>query len=334
MRHLTRTAVLASLLTLPAAAGGLHQEWVPRDAIWVGHLDFEALTSSTLFRFVEQQATHDGADIDIDWDELDEMRTKYGIDPLRDLLSVTAFGLSADEDEGTFLVHTTSALDGAIAKLRAEKPEVFDLDSGNYRLLAWSGHDSGFAYVRNVGNERVLMVSHDEQALIDAIDVAEGHRPNLRAGGAQALQAQPSAGAFASIAVAGGLQALDWDHESPLAQSARTLRFEVGESGGNLFANGNVEVDDVQAARDMVDTARGLIAMARLVGGNSPEMQSVLPLLNSIRIEEQGTLVHASVSIPIDIITALIEEHHGGGEHHHDDHDDAEPVKKSRRRAL
>ena len=350
MRYTALTAVLATALSIPTAAGELRQEWIPRDAIWVAHLDFEALRKSSLFEFIAENTGIDGREVQhsggnnikIDLSELDELRTKYGIDPFKDLLSVTAFGQTTDDEEGTFLVRTTSALDGAIAKLREETPELFDLDSGNYRLLSWSGHDAGFAYVKNLGDERLLMVSHDEQALTDAIDVTEGRQPNLSAGGAATLLAKPRAGAFVSVAVASGLDALDWNNESPLAQSAKTLRFELGESGGNLFAAGIIETDSAQSARDVVDTARGLLAMARLFGGNEPEMQKILPLLNNLRIEERGMLVNASFAIPIDVIFSLIQELHEieNGDHQHEHEGDATPVnngkkeKKGRRQAL
>jgi len=338
MRRTAWTTLFLTALTLPTTAGEFRQDWIPRDAIWVAHLDFEALTESSTFGFLaEHTGIREGADrsgkhqIDVDLGELDELRTKYGIDPFEDLRSITAYGLTTRDDQGVFMVHTSSALDGAIAKLREETPELFDLDSGDYRLLSWSGSDAGFAFVRNVGDDRVLMISHDEQTLLDAIEVTEGRRANLTAGGARTLLAEPRAGAFVSLAVADGLQSLDWDNDSPLAQSARTLRFELGESNGNLFAAGMVETDTVQAARDMVDTARGLMAMARLLGGNEPEMQKILPLMNSIRIEEQGAAVQASFSVPIDMILSLVRELNDM-EHEHEEA--PAPEKKGRRRAL
>ena len=69
---------------------------------------------------------------------------------------------------------------------------------------------------------------------------------------------------------------------------------------------------------------------------NRRDYEKILPLLNNLRIEEQGTLVNASFAIPIDVMVGLMQELHemeNGGQQQHD----AAPVKKEkkgRRQAL
>ena len=67
-----------------------------------------------------------------------------------------------------------------------------------------------------------------------------------------------------------------------------------------------------------------------------PELQKILPLLSSLRIEENGPAVTARFAVPIDVIFEIMQAMHGdhGGAHEHKEAKQHEEPVKGRRRPL
>jgi hypothetical protein len=83
----------------------LDRGWVSARAEWVVHVDAEAWNASTIGRFIMDHAE----EFDLDLDELEDFEEETGLDPLTDLLGVTAYGWGSGDTEQVVVVAVTTA---------------------------------------------------------------------------------------------------------------------------------------------------------------------------------------------------------------------------------
>lgn len=287
---------LAALVPYAPAAGPAVDELdlsiVPARTPFLVHVDVEGLLGCTLAEtLLSMEEVRDDMD-------LDQIRRELGIDPLEDVLSVTAFSSGPQFAEaGAVVVRTTDALEGAIERFRAEG----ELREGRLGDLTVYGLEDGMAYVHRAGDERLVVISDDEDELARAIDVVRGDAPSIATSGSASLRPEPKPGAFVLVEVGEAMTALLEDHGEPasrLGKLARRFSLQVGERGGDtLFVDAELEASDLQGAQDVANILNGLKSLVSLAAGHEDVPQLALDVLNDIRIEAAGTLVRLSIEM-------------------------------------
>src|SRR5262245_6317869 len=117
---LTASVLALTVLGASALAGPLHKSRVAPDAQWLAHIDVEAFVDSQIMQFIKTE----GDSIDIDLDDLEQMRKEIGLDPLKDVKDITAYGNGNPENDANFVAvfTTTAAVDQLVEKIKTEAP--------------------------------------------------------------------------------------------------------------------------------------------------------------------------------------------------------------------
>lgn len=133
-------SVLVALLALAthAAAGSLDARHVSADAPWVLHVDFEALSRSTLLCTLHESGQHIENDLDAD-----QIRSTFGLDPLSDLSSMTMYAVAPRGGGVAAVVIGTEKLESAWRRLATKAQPV----NSAGRDACWRGEGASFPYI-------------------------------------------------------------------------------------------------------------------------------------------------------------------------------------------
>ena len=294
-----------SLPTAPALpiAGELQREHIAADARWVGHFDLQGFLRTRLWqRIVEFDEFQEEA-----VEGFAEIERELGIDPLKEVFSVTVYGMGDTQEPAVVLVETTSAIDHALERFSKE---------GDYRRFSQQGLEvhswgnEGFVHVVSRSNDRrLVVVAHDIDELVAGVRVVEGQAPSMARGGKARVTASPLAGSFAFFAAADGIPGIhEIDPASQVAHLATGIVLDVGETGGELFARANVQTPDVDAALDLTDVCDGLIALGRLAVSSQDLPPEVTSVMRALQVETRGNEVLVEFRYSVDQLLQLIEQ--------------------------
>jgi hypothetical protein len=283
-----RTLYPVLALALPAAAGPLPTSYIAPDAQWVVHVDIEKGLRSSVGSYI---TGHLG---EFEFDGLEAVRAKTGINPLADIKDVTVFGSSCDRDEGVALVHTTGAVDAFLEKARKEESSFKQVAHGAYTLDTWTEHGSTrFGFVRSLGeNERLILVAQDADRLAAAIARVEA--PAARPGATDLLKQPPRDSSVVFIA-ARGLGSMANNPKTVMLQQADGLVLDCGEVDGFLYADVAVTTRSAQDAQDLLAAMNGCLALARMGARHNPEFAGLLEATNGLSLSATGTTVRGQI---------------------------------------
>lgn len=333
-RGVLATVALGSL-GASALAGPLNPKLVSGDAKWLVHIDIEAALKCSIVDTL--RSSHELGEAGID-----EFKKETGLDPFTDIKDITLYGFDGDSDRAVFLAQTTAAADKTVEKVKALK-SFKTVASGAYQLLCWNddeegdgdhaggagkdaekekdgedgghhhkhGHeddDSGlrYAYVHSPagGANRIVVFGENADDVARGVDVLTAKKPGLGAGGA--IKPAPKAGVI-FYAVAADLSEI-MGLEANVAKQAESMELQVGEAGGELFADAAVQAKTAEDATSITQVVQGIIAMGRLAAGEEPELKELMPLVDSLKMSAQGKMVTASFRYDTKAITEKLKK--------------------------
>ncbi len=313
-----KTLLLAGLAWLPvhlAPADDLKRERLPADVDLVVHLDLEGLKKTELWRHIAESA--EGAELKAGLSDLEELRTRFGIDPLNDVRAVTLFKVEQEEDPTVVLFSTTPKVDEALRRFQAESGYA-RLAVGAIELHTWSDGGEGervFAYVQTGSDqERVVVLASSQKSALHAARVLRGEEPSHARSGSL-LTLTPARGSFLYLAA----KSLPHIEDTPASQVfglAQGIQLDLGEAGGFLRAHMGVTTGSPKDALDISNVANGLISLARLAGG---ELGDLLEILAGIRMNTRGSEVQVDFEFEVARLLQILEALDGGGGDHSDE---------------
>src|SRR5262245_43125647 len=158
-KHIVFTlALIAALWAIPAQAGALNKQRVSADAQWVAHVNVEAIAGSKLFK-----AFMDAKNVDIDLEQVNEIKEQFGVDPFKDIRDATIYG-SGNPDEGNMVIlaNTNANVDQAVSKLKEQLPIVELTITGQTIFKIDQDDEHTFFMVRKgaTAADRVVIVAH------------------------------------------------------------------------------------------------------------------------------------------------------------------------------
>lgn len=273
-------APLAPLAPL-ASGGGFDPRHVAADADWVFHVDFEALTRSTLLGSLHRQ----GIKMENEFD-LDHFGAKFGVDPLADLHSITMYGIG-----GVGVVTVVAGkrkIESAWTRLAAEaiRSRVAGLEcialgrARDTRLVLLLPARPGAPRLAVIATttqaaERACLVLGGEAPGLDSVAAREGARPVDRGSddASAPLRARPSDGALIFAANVPGRTLLHSPQAEPFlrrglsllceladiersakdafAAAVRALEFELSERYGEFTLKLALEAETAAAADEL-----------------------------------------------------------------------------------
>lgn len=299
------TALSVLLASTPLlSADALKPEFVAARARFLVHVDVRAALKSRLFEDLLRQHIDLGGE---DWEELE---TRFGIDPRRDVSSVTVYGTSADSDGAVVLVQTNDRVDGALLRVQQES-EYRSTQRGGYVLHTHSGggEDAVHAYLHPFGRERIVVISSSPDRVVNAVRVLEGQEDSLAKSGAAHLRARPEPGCLLFAAGDTALSEIqDLEPVSRIARLARSFELQLGEGQDNLFVRLRLEAENSDLAASMQQVLQGAMALLSLVGDDDgdAELREAKRLLNSLQFYTRGNVLTVELEHELDDLLRLV----------------------------
>lgn len=299
MIALPSLVALALLVPAPVTsgpAGTFDRSLVPADAPFLIHVDFRALLDSELM-----SAFRPLLEAELDVEELEEIEARFGIDPLRDLHAVTIFSAGDPGEDAVLVLRTSARIDDAVARLRAET----DLREGTLEGRRVYGFDDAFGHIaagRNA-NERLVVLSEDEEQLWRAIQVIEGSAPSLAQAKDSDLPLAARKGAFVQVAFTDALQDFAAEMGGPasrIGELAQGFGLQLGEDRGVFFVDVRVETGEAEGATQIVSVLEGLRSLATMMGEELPPGSR--DLLDEVDFDAVGSRVEILFERPVKLL--------------------------------
>lgn len=301
MRYLALGAALMTVVCGQAFGGPLRSEFVKPEATWVMHLDAEGLQNTTLGRLVLDGGLR--ADIEAD---MPEFAAELGINPLRDIKSVTLFGEGTDEHRTLVIVETTDAIDNAIGKLETAAPGYSAISDNGRTVHSWDMNDHRmYAYTTRgaAPGERWAMFCAD-------LDELRTGMLRMEVGGRDFApileQSPPTAGAV--VYVSGEeIPGLNDPHASQFLRFARQVSIQVGEWSNELRLDARLVAASREDATTLLQLGQGLMALGRLASsGEDPNLAPLKMLLDGAKAEQENSDVRFSLRVPVGELAGLL----------------------------
>ncbi|MBK7878127.1 MAG: hypothetical protein IPJ77_20910 [Planctomycetes bacterium] len=268
-------------------------------ARWVAHVDVEALARSEVYAALV-------ADGVVKLEDEVEALEAFGLDPVKDLRSVTVYSVDPMSEHTIVLLRGNENVDRALAKKQTEegyREEVFE----GKALHAWG--DAWFAAVlRQEGSADRLVVQSDDRASVAlACAVLEGRGKSFAQSESPVLKNLPGEGSIVFAAATTKVSELSGlEVASSVVKLADDLVFDLGESHGELYAKLRVDAETAKEARQIQQVLQGAAALVALMGGEDPDVGRVLQdVTSALRFTTEETRVQAEFRMS----TRLLLEH-------------------------
>ena len=295
----TCTAILTLMLIAPSLhAGPLNSHWVPADAKWLVHVDVDAGLRSKV-----GQAALDWALANPDLKEaLAKAQATLGMKLPSDIHDVTLYGRSFGPD-GVVIVHAELNRDKLMSLLQSRK----DLKSSDLRgrtIYTWEeespkdqadvSHTSAGALI----DDTCVLLGHDKESIVAALDVIDGKQPALDSGSLLAQPAPPGTiGFIAAMHLESVANAPD---RSLLFQKCREGLLALGEHEGQAFMHAQITAQSAEYAQQLTTMMKGMQALAEL---QNPQIGKDLDL---VRVTNDDKVVRVDWHAPGADVASLI----------------------------
>ena len=283
-----------------ARADGLNRNWVPAAAKWVVHVDMERLMKSETGGYLFEPASDPQVQA-----KLEVARRLLGIDPLKDLASVTLYGLKPGDREVVAIVKGN--LDPAAVETFLKAGEGYEaLSCGKHAVHKWLDKNRGNrpGYIA-FPMDRAAVMAGSIESLQTALDVLDGKGETIAKGSALAEFEGP---ADALITAAGVKFA-----ESPqpaqggqpsMFQNMDSFSLAVWETAGTVSLALKLSVNPPENAAQVEQVIRGMIAFALLSREQNPGMTAIA---QSCTVESKAGVVSVKFSHPAKALGELIK---------------------------
>ncbi len=300
---------------LRASAAPFDAKVVGKGAAWVVHVDVEAVVASA----VGKHALANKGLLDIE-EDLEEMREELGIDPEKDMYSVTVYGADPGEGEDadvTTVVVGSEKIETQAKKLAEKHDELkTEIVEGMTVYTVEHGDDGPMSVIVAPGpgaNRRYLIVAETKEHALWALKVVQGKAERI---GGEGLT--PKAGSMVFGAATNMLRDLDIEPAANLLKMAEGGTIDIGEAGADVYADLSITTGSEQDAKDMTEVVSGLLAMGRMMVGDEPDMKPLLDAAAGITPEAHGKTMrvqwkHPSAKV-IEAMDNAIKRHHNEGE--------------------
>lgn len=290
---LSTTLALAAAPAEVLQTHALRREWIAPEARVVVHFDFAGFRQTTLWKLLLEDEVH------LELDDLEDLRRELGLDPLHDLVGITAYSAGEDLEEGVALITATAAVDQAIEHLRGEDHLHTLLHEGlELHRLGEDGHDGAFAYVHPLTTGgRLVVLSDSARRTAAAARIVRGEAPGHDEAQDPVLSLTPGAGSILYVTAADvpGIDGLK--PASRFFGLTKNVEIDVGETGGALRLHVSILTATPEDALQASKMAEGFKALAYFA---AQELGEARGLLDAIRINARGNtlLVDFEYDVP------------------------------------
>jgi hypothetical protein len=298
----TLPAALAMVLGLAAAVSAEPVDWqrVSADAKWVVHVDVDAMRAGKIPPMIVARWLK----LPKSADQLKALSYVIGMDPTRDLQSITVYGRRYTESAGVVVVRADVERDRLEAFLKS-RPDGRAASYSRYELISWTdkkGTPDEHTATGCFQQPTVMVFGRDAAEVKHALDVLDGTSPGLPEGD-RLRGPQAPAG---TMILARACELADVEpFKSPVVRKSKFLSLSIGEYDGEAFAVAGMEADSAPVAGQVEAVAKGFLAMVELQFGSN---QEVARLLQAVKVTKDERTVTVQFRGPADDLSKLIDQ--------------------------
>jgi hypothetical protein len=295
------SAILLIGLGLAAAAHAkpLNQNYVPQSARWIVHVNTQAFWDSQLGSFAldalgEKEQT-----------QLSALNTLVGSDLIKDLYGITLYGADDDDKKAVLMVHGKFNQQQLLSFIKL-KDTYKELAHQGQIIYLWQDEKDDHAQHGSFARDDLVVISQSRSSVAQALDVLQGKTDTIAQGSAFAAL---KAGDRNSIAVACAEELADLTKDqanAAMLQHATMFALAIGEQEGQLSAEVQLKTKTTEAAQQIEQMAKGMLALVSLQQNQHPELAS---LISACNISNNNGTVVFTVTLPAQAIFTLAEKH-------------------------
>ena len=300
MRNRILPALLCILLIYASVpAGSLDKKEVAADAKWVLHLDLDAFRDSQLGTLVLDKihSTHQ--------DQIDAMKELLGLDLTADIHSLTGYGTDADEKTAVALFHGSFDKEKMLALLKLNEHHT-TMDYNDHTIHLWAEDKSNKAQAGTFITGDLIAISQSEESVKKAIDVVNTKVASLdsnRQTPLFSLTDRPGR-PILLLAVDSLSELTDDDTKAAVLKNSKMLAVLAAEDDGQLSLSIELVTENTEAATQIEQIIRGMIAFATLEAKKKPALEKILSNLSLMRTDN---LLNLNFSYPSADLFELLQ---------------------------
>lgn len=261
-----QAAALALLLSLSGtlSAAPISKSQVPADSKWVMHLDMNQFAASQTCRLLVAGQ----GDSKRFQTMLAHYRTLLGIDPLKDIASLTLFGNEVTGNRGVALI-SGSLNSKQITKQFSTYPQYSTKKNGRLTVQTWLDKGSNKPLWASFYSSRQLILASDEFSLLNSAWVLDGDKPNLTTGKSTGLAfpAVPPGSLF--TAVTKGFSGTS-PTQAMILRNTESASLQLSENSGIVDGVVLLNADSPESAIQIQQILNGLMLSSGFANPDSP----------------------------------------------------------------
>lgn len=286
MRCTFLVASAGLMLGAAAVAKPFNRNWAPTSAPWLVHVDVEAALKSEIGKLGFEGPEPILAEVQND------IMEDLGFDLFAEVRSVTIYGLTVEQENPVVIISTTPVAEAKLGELTGEM-QLAGVEERGRTIYRMDAHGEELAHVGAFiagadAGERILVVAHDNEALHSAIDIVEG-KGRLDANLDQSpLSRAPGSGSIVYVSASEIDRGLDIEPVSVVLQKAEGMRFDLGETGGQMYMEMDLRTTGDQEAVQIQQMIQGGLAMAQFAASKEPAFAEIAALAGSMNLTADG----------------------------------------------
>jgi len=295
-------AVVLSALLIPASlvsAAPLALGELPADTRWVIHLDLEAARATPVGKtFHARCLSTDAAQA-----KIEKIRKEIGIDPTKDLLSITAYDHQFARHQGVLLLRATKLdKEKLLAGLKKKHPDHQISEHGTTKLYTWTAHKKGKHAHQVTGailGDQVLILSRNPDQVRAALDQLDGK-------GDSVSKDSPLAAATAEgtvlIARGIGMKGEETPFRLSVIRNADSLAISAGQTGDDVFVKVTLVTESTDVAQQYRAVAEGFQALAGLRAKEGDAGAALRRVVQGLKVTTADRTITANwKAAPVDV---------------------------------
>lgn len=293
-----QAAALAVLLSISGtlSAAPISKSQIPADSKWVMHLDMNQFAASQTCRLLVAGQ----GDSKRFQTMLAHYRTLLGVDPLKDIASLTLFGNEVTGSRGVALI-SGSLNSKQITKQFSTYPQYTTKKNGRLTVQTWLDKGSNKPLWASFYSSRQLILASDEFSLLNSAWVLDGEKPNLTTKKSTALPfpaVQP--GSFFT-AVTKGFSGTS-PTQAMILQNTESANLQLSENAGIVDGVVLLNADSPESAVQIQQILNGLMISSSFADPNSP----LVKLAELSTISRDGNTLSLKIHCPASDASGLV----------------------------
>lgn len=283
-------------------AGALNRDQIPAGTNWLFHFDLDALRASDLGQLIQNDI------ISQEQEKIAAMTELLGSDLTQDLYGVTVYGAEGGPENATALFDGKFNPAKLTALLTLNKAYTKS-DYNGCTLHHWQDEKHGDkSQVGAFAKENLIVIGQTKESVTDLLDVMAGKSGSLSGLKDSALNSLCETADQPILFVAAqGLSELVGDNpNAAIMKNSRIFAALAAEKDGNLKLNVHLEAETEEAAIQMEQLVRGMMALAMLHTSDDP---AAARLLQAIALIRNANALDLEFKYPSAELYEIIKQH-------------------------